>query len=106
MGKMKDSTTNWSTEPSCLDSAYERRAIEQGLNEYPVFEENWPENRVDIIGANGPDALAYLAPLTNDQILRINREVWDTLKQEEESYCIKLARAIERAHGIEVKDGD
>ena len=77
MGKMKDSTTNWSTEPSCLDSAYERRAIEQGLNEYPVFEENkphmmvwtedqdpdsWNDARMDIIGANGPDALAYLAP--------------------------------------------
>lgn len=32
----------WSTQPSCLDSAYEREAIEQGLanGNDPVFPEN------------------------------------------------------------------
>ena len=30
----------WKTEASCLDSAYERMAITQGLNVTPVFKEN------------------------------------------------------------------
>ena len=77
MGKLKDLSTNWSTAD---------------------------EARMDIIGSNGNDALGYLAPLTNNQIYLINREVFNTLDLQKESYCIKLARAIERAHGIEVKD--
>jgi len=30
----------WGKKPSCLDAAYERRAIEQGMNSNPVFDEN------------------------------------------------------------------
>ena len=30
----------WDNPPSCLDAAYERRAVEQGLNSNPVFDEN------------------------------------------------------------------
>lgn len=50
-------------EPKCLslDSAYERKAIAEGLVKTPVFTENkeWNEKRVDIIGSNGNDGLHY-----------------------------------------------
>lgn len=35
---------NWKTEPSCLDAAYERRAVEDGMNNNPVFPENDAKN--------------------------------------------------------------
>ena len=77
MGKVKDSSTNWSTHDEAgmgtVDSCC-----------------GW--------------CMGDLQPLTNDQIYIINREVWNALDQANESYCIKLARAIERAHGIEVQD--
>lgn len=46
---------------SCLDSAYERKAMQDGLVKNPVFDENieWNEKRVDVIGQNGNDGLHY-----------------------------------------------
>ena len=77
MGKLKDSVTNWSTHD---------------------------ESTLGDIDSSDNRAVGSLQPLTNDQIYIINREVWNALDQANESYCIKLARAIEHAHGIEVKD--
>jgi hypothetical protein len=46
---------------TCIDSAYERQAMSEGLNNNPVFPENaeWNEKRIDIIGTNGNDGLHY-----------------------------------------------
>lgn len=46
---------------TCVDSAYERKAIVDGLVSHPVFEENieWNEKRIDVIGSNGNDGLHY-----------------------------------------------
>lgn len=46
---------------TCVDSAYERRGIVEGLVKAPVFEENieWNEKRMDIISQNGNDGLHY-----------------------------------------------
>ena len=50
-------------EPKCqsLDSAYERRAMQEGLVTKPVFDENkeWDEKRMDVIGSNGPTGDHY-----------------------------------------------
>lgn len=46
---------------TCVDSAYERKAIAEGLNNNPAFPENieWNEKRMDVIGSNGNDGLHY-----------------------------------------------
>lgn len=49
---MMDSTIMNIPKPSCLDSAYERLAIDQGMNNTPVF----PENKL------------YLQKIKNDKI--------------------------------------
>ncbi len=36
----QDAADLWEPRPSCLDSAYERRAVAEGLNDAPVFPEN------------------------------------------------------------------
>ncbi len=46
---------------TCLDSAYERKAMQEGLVNNPMFDENkeWNEKRIDVIGQNGNDGLHY-----------------------------------------------